>query len=79
MADRTLASQTELNSDLDLATCQLWLNLWNLNLSLCVEETPTPTPKLMKIQCNQCASVRVNMKRNCESTRKSGARHGALK
>ena len=79
MADRTLASQTELNSNLNLATCQLWLNLWKLNLSLCAEETPTPIPKLMKTQCNQCVSVRVNMKGNCESTRKLAARHGALK
>ena len=49
MARRTLASQTELNSNLELATCQLWLNLWNFNLSLCAEETPTPTPELMKL------------------------------
>lgn len=58
MVDRTLASQTELNSNLRLASCQLVLNLWNLNLSLCAKETPTPTPKLIKIRCNQCASER---------------------
>lgn len=34
VVDRTLGSQTELSSNLRLATCQLVLNLWNLNFSL---------------------------------------------